>query len=60
MLDYNSIGSSLQLIGARFLNFILSQLSRDFKLRRMSTLQDFERAIFPYCLMPEWRGRVCW
>jgi len=35
-------GPSLQLVGARFLNLLLSQLSRDFKLREMSILQDFQ------------------
>jgi len=32
----------------------------DFKLRRMSILQDFQRAIFPYCLRLESHGRLCW
>jgi len=50
MVDYDSMGPSLQLVGYRFLNFLLSKLSRDFKLRGMSILHDFQRAIFPYCL----------
>jgi len=59
MVDYNDIGPSLQLIGAWFLNF-LSKLSCDFKLRGMSILQDFERAIFLCCLRLESHGRECW
>jgi len=60
MVDYNNVGPSLQFFGARFLNFLLSKLSRDFKLRGMSILQDFQRAIFLYCLRLESRGWVCW
>jgi len=60
MVDYDNMGPSLQRVGALFLNFLLSKLSRDFKLRGMSILQDFQRAIFPYCLMLELHGRVCW
>jgi len=59
MVDYDNMGPSLQLVGARFLNFLLSQLSCDFRHRRMSILQDFKRAIFPYCLRLESHGRVC-
>ena len=44
------MGPSLQLVGARFLNFLLRKLSRDFKLSGMSILQDFQRAIFPLLL----------
>jgi len=45
MADYDNVGCNLQPIGARFLNVLLSKLSRDFKLRGMSILQDFYRAI---------------
>jgi len=41
MVDYDNMGPSLQLIRAQFLNFLLSKLSRDFKIRGMWTLQDF-------------------
>jgi len=44
----------------KFLNFLLSKLSHDFKLSGMLILQDFQRAIFPYCLMLESHGLVCW
>jgi len=60
MVHYDNMGPSLHLIGARFLNFLPSKLSHDFKLRGMSILQDFQRAMFPYCLMLESHGRVCW
>jgi len=60
MVDYDNMGPRLQLVRARFLNFLLSKLSCDIKLRGMWTLQDFQRATFPYCLRLESRGRVCW
>jgi len=46
IMDYDNMGPSLQLVGARFLNVLRSQLLRDFKLCGMSILQDFQRAIF--------------
>jgi len=60
MVAYDNMGPGLQLVRAQFLNFLLSKLSRDFKLLGMSILQDFQRAIFPYCLRLESHGRVCW
>jgi len=60
MVDYDNMGLSLQLVGAQFFNFLPSNLSRDFKLRGMYTLHDFQRAIFPYCLKLESHARVCW
>jgi len=60
MVDYDNMGPSLQRFRAQFLNFLLSQLSHDFKLREMLILQDFQRAIFPYCLRLESHGLVCW
>jgi len=60
MADYDNMEPSLQLVRAQFLNFLLCKLSRDFKLCGMSTLQDFQRTIFPYCLRLESHGWVCW
>jgi len=60
MVDYDSMVPTLQLVKARVLNLLPSKLSRDFKLCRMSILHNFQRAIFPCCLMLESRGRVCW
>ena len=39
MVDYDNMGPNLQLVRARFLNFLLSRLSCDFKLRGMSILR---------------------
>jgi len=50
----------MQLVGARFLNFLLNKLSRDFKFRGISISQDYQRTMFPYCLRLEAHGRVCW
>jgi len=58
MVDYDDMESNLQHVGARFLNFLLGKLSRDFKYRIMSILHDFQRAIFPYCVRLESHGRV--
>jgi len=48
MVDYDSRVRSL-VRAQYFFNFLDSKLSRDFKLRRISILQDFQRAIFPHC-----------
>jgi len=42
----HSLGPGLQLIRARFLNFLLGKLSREFKLRPMSIFHDIQTAIF--------------
>jgi len=49
MVNSDSMGSSLQLVGAQFSNFLLRKLSREFKLRGMSILQlhEFQMVIFP-------------
>ena len=47
MVDRHSMGSSLQLVRARFSNFFLRELSHEFKLCRMSILHKFQMAIFP-------------
>jgi len=60
MVDYDNMGPSLQFVGARFLNFILSKLSHDFRLNGMSVLWDFQRAMFSYCLTLESHDWVCW
>ena len=59
-IDYDGMGSSLQLFGAHFLDFLLNKLLCDFILRGMSILQYFQRPIFPYCLRLESHGQVCW
>jgi len=47
MVDGDSMGPGLQLVGTRFLNFLLGKLSREFKLRRMSIFREIQIAIFP-------------
>jgi len=42
MVDYDDIGPILQLIRARFLNFILSKLPHDFQLCEVLILLDFQ------------------
>jgi len=61
MADRDSTGPSLQLIGTRLSNFLLINLSREFKLREMSILHEFQMAIFP-CTAERLRshGRACW
>jgi len=46
MVGGDSIQPGLQLVGSRFLNFLLGKLSREFKLRRISTFHDIQMAIF--------------
>jgi len=58
MVDYDKMGPSLLLFGARFSKFLLSKLSCEFKLCGKSMLQDFQSAMFPYCLRLESHGRV--
>jgi len=60
MVDYDNMGPGLQLFGAGFLNFLLSKLSHEFKLFGILILQDFQKAIFSYCLRLQSRGWVCW
>jgi len=56
MADDHSMGHGLQLVGARFLNFLLGKLSREFKLRPMSIFHEIQTAIFRYCLMLQSHG----
>jgi len=45
-VDGDSMGPGLQLVRARFLNFLLGKLSREFKLRPMSIFHEIQMAIF--------------
>ena len=60
MADHDSIEPTLQAVRARFLNFLLRELSREFKLRGMSISRKFQMAIFPHCLSLRSHGRTCW
>ena len=53
MVGGHSMGPGLQLVGARFLNFLLGKLSREFKLRRISIFHEIQMAIFHYCVMQQ-------
>jgi len=46
MVGSDGMGPDLQLVGARFLNFVLGKLSREFKLRRMSIFHEIQTVIF--------------
>ena len=45
MVDIDSMGPGLQLVGARFSNFLLGKLSRESKLRGMSIFHEIQMAI---------------
>ena len=49
MVVGHSMGPGLQLVGARFLNFHLGKLSREFKLRPISIFDEIQMAIFRHC-----------
>jgi len=51
MVISDSMGPGLQLVRARFLNFLLGKISREFKLRRMLIFHEIQTAIFWYCVM---------
>jgi len=46
--DSRPMGPGLQHVGARFSNFRLGKLSREFKLRGMSIFHEIQMAIFQY------------
>jgi len=46
MVDGDSMGPGLHHVGARFFNFLLRKLSREFKLRPMSIFHEIQMAIF--------------
>ena len=60
MVDHDSMGPSLQLVGAQFSNFLLRKLSHEFKLHKMSISHEFQMAIFPYCLTIESHAWARW
>ena len=59
MVGGHSMGPGLQPVGARFLNFHLRKLSREFKLRPISIFDEIQVAIFRYCVMLQSRGWAC-
>ena len=46
MVDVDNMGPGLQLVGARFLNFLLRQVSLQFKLHGMSIFRDIQTATY--------------
>ena len=46
MVGGHNMGPGLQLVGARFLNFLPGKLSREFKLCPMSIFHDIPMAVF--------------
>jgi len=60
MVGCDNMAPRLQLVEARFLNFLLEKLSREFKLRRMSIFHEIQMAIFKYCVTLQsdgWTGK---
>jgi len=47
MVNGDSMGPGLQPVGARFLNFLLGKLSREFKHRPKSIFHQIQMATFP-------------
>jgi len=59
MAGSNSMGRGLQLVWARFLNFLLGKLSREFRLYRMSLFYKIQMTIFRYCVTLQSHGCAC-
>jgi len=52
---------AIELVGARFSNFLLGKVSLEFKVHRMSIFQDIQMATyFGTCVTLQSRGWVCW
>jgi len=60
MVGGDSMGAGLQLVRARFSNFLLRKLSRQFKVPEISTFHKTQMAIFRYCMMLQSHGWACW
>jgi len=59
MVGGHSMGPGLQLVRARFLNFLLGKLSRGFKLHPVSIFHEIHTATFRYCVMLQSHGWAC-
>jgi len=59
MVDGHSMGPGLQCFGARFLNFLLGKLAREFKLRLVSIFHEIQMATFRSCVTLQSHGWVC-
>ena len=60
MVGGHSMGPGLQLVGARFLNFHLGKLSREFILCPISILDEIQMAIFRQCVTLQSDAWACW
>jgi len=60
MVGGDSMGPGLQLVRARFWNFLIGKMSLEFKLRPMSIFHDIQMAIFCYCMKLQSDGWACW
>jgi len=60
MADVHSMGPVLQRVGARFWNFLLGNLSQQFKLRQISILHDIQMVIFRQCMRLQSYGWARW
>ena len=61
MVEVDSMGPDLQLIGARFSNFLLGKVSLKFKLHGMSIFHDIQMTTyFGNCVMLQSHGWVRW
>jgi len=46
MVDIDSVAPGLQLLGARFSNFLLGKVSLEFKIHGMSIFHDIQMATY--------------
>ena len=60
MVDGDSMGRGLQLVGVRFSNFLVQKLSLEFKLPGMSILHETQMTIFRYCVTLQSHGSAYW
>jgi len=60
MVGCDCMGPGLQLVGARFLNFLPGKLSREFKLPGMSIFREIQMAIFQQCVTIQSDGWARW
>ena len=60
MVGGDSTIPGLQFVRARFSNFVLTKLSREFKFRGMSTCHEIQMTIiFRHCVRLQSHGRAC-
>ena len=59
-VDIDSMGPGLQLVGARFSNFLPRKLSLQFQLCPVSIFHEIQTAIFPYCVTLQSHGWIPW